>query len=340
MKVSNEAKVGIIAIVSIGLLVLGFNFLKGKKLWSDDTTLYANYGNVQGLQKSNPVIINGMQVGNVYDIRTDEHMRNIIVELNITKDVKVPTNSICIIRTNPISSPSVEIRIGDANTYLNSKDSIRTLPPTGSLDAILENIDPVLAQVKKTVNSLDTLLVNFNSVLDPNVKGNLAATFENLKTISSSMIVSSNSLQTLLNAQTGALAKTLNNTNAITANLAANGEKINHVVSNIDQTTTRLAALEFDKTLNSLNATIADLQAIVHKASSSDGSLGKLMNDPVLYNNLASTGNKLNLLIDDIRLNPKRYVSISVFGKKPSRNPLMVPLPDTLNSPYYIEKVN
>ena len=112
------------------------------------------------------------------------------------------------------------------------------------------------------------------------------------------------------------------------------------MVSNIDQTTTRLAALEFDKTLNSLNATIADLQAIVHKASSSDGSLGKLMNDPVLYNNLASTGNKLNLLIDDIRLNPKRYVSISVFGKKASRNPLMVPLPDTLNSPYYIEKVN
>lgn len=339
MKLTNETKVGIIAIVSIGLLVLGFNFLKGKKLWSDDTTIYANYGDVQGLQKSNPVIINGLQVGNVYDIRTDEHMRNIVVELNITKDVKIPTNSICIIKTNPISTPSVEIRMGNAADFLKNKDTIQSIPATGALDAVLKNIDPVLAEVKKAVEALDTLLLNFNSILDPNAKSNLATTFANLNAITTSMVQSSKSLEVLLNSQSGALAQTLKNTNAITSNLASNNEKINHVVSNIDQTTTKLANLEFDKTLNTLNATIADLQAVVGKINSTEGSLGKLMNDPVLYNNLASTGNKLNLLIDDIRLNPKRYVSISVFGNKSKGSPLMVPLPDTLHSPYYIEKI-
>ncbi|MEO7047502.1 MAG: MlaD family protein, partial [Ferruginibacter sp.] len=331
MKISNETKVGAIAVVCVTILILGFNFLKGKKLFSNDTTLYAKYGNVQGLQPSNPIVINGLQVGTVYKISTDKDMRRIMVELNITKNINIPKNSIAIIKPNPIGTTSVEIKLGDANDNLASKDTILTEANAGVFDDILRKVDPVLYEVKKAVSSLDTLMANINGVIDPNAKNNIGATLENLNKLTASMVLSSASLQAMLNQQTGALAKTLTNVNSITANLAANNPKITSVLSNLDNTTAKLADLNFKKTLDTLNATIDNLKSIVSKVDSKNGSLGLMLNDPTLYKNLASTGNKLNLLLDDIRTNPKRYVSISVFGKKQKGSPLDVPTPDTLN---------
>ncbi|MEO5942535.1 MAG: MlaD family protein [Ferruginibacter sp.] len=339
MKISNETKVGAIAVICVTILILGFNFLKGKKLFSNDTTLYAKYGNVQGLQPSNPIVINGLQVGTVYKISTDKDMRQIMVELNITKNINIPKNSIAIIKPNPIGTTSVEIKLGDANANLSNRDTILTEANAGVFDDILRKVDPVLYEVKKAISSLDTLMANINGVIDPNAKNNIGATLENLNKLTASMVLSSASLQVMLNQQTGALAKTLTNVNSITANLAANNPKITSVLSNLDTTTSRLANLNFKKTLDTLNATIGNLKSIVSKVDSKNGSLGLMLNDPTLYKNLASTGNKLNLLLDDIRTNPKRYVSISVFGKKQQVSPLQIPTPDTLNSPYYIEKV-
>jgi len=339
VKISNETKVGAIAVVSVTLLILGFNFLKGKKLFSKSTTLYGVYGNVQGLQNSNPVVINGLQVGTVYKISTDKDMSRIKVEFNITKDINIPNNSVAMIKPNPIGTTSVEIRLGDSKVNLNSGDSIFTEANAGVFNDILKKVNPVLFEVQKAVSSLDTLIININSVIDPRTKGNIGSTFENLKTITSSMITSTAYLEKLLNSETGVLAKTMQNVNSVTGNLAANNEKVTSVMTNLDKTTTKLSQLDFQKTLNSLDSTITSLKKIVNTVDSKDGTLGKLINDPTLYQNLASTGNKLNLLLDDIRVNPKRYVSISVFGKKAKGDPLTVPSPDTLNSPYYIEKV-
>jgi phospholipid/cholesterol/gamma-HCH transport system substrate-binding protein len=194
--------------------------------------------------------------------------------------------------------------------------------------------------VKKAVSSLDTLLGNVNSVIDPRAKNNIGSTLENLNKITASMIVSTAALEQLLNAQSGALAKTLNNVSSITGNLASNNEKINSVVTNLDKTTTKLAQLDLQSTLSSLDSTINNLKSLTGKFNSNDGTLGLLFNDPSLYKNLASTSNKLNLLLDDIRVNPKRYVSVSIFGKKQNNQPLMVPLPDTVSSPYIIKKAD
>ena len=339
MKISNETKVGAIAIVAVALLILGFNFLKGKKLWSKDTMITGIYGNVQGLQNSNPVIINGLQVGTVYKISTDKDMRRIMVDMNITKDINIPKNSIAIIKGNPIGTTSIEIKLGDSSLNLKNKDTIYTETSSGVFDDVLKKVDPVLYEVRKAVSSIDTLLGNFNSILDPNSKSNIAAVLANLNRVTASMVTSSSSLNTLLDTQTGSLAKSLNNVNAITSNLAANNGKITSVVDNLDKTTAQLANLNFKKTLDTLDRTVNELKNMVSKFNNNNGTLGKLLNDPTLYQNLASTGNKLNLLLDDIRVNPKRYVNISVFGKKQNNNPILVPLPDTINSPYYIGKI-
>ncbi len=340
MKVSNEFKIGVIAVVSIALLVLGFNFLKGKKLFKKSTTLYALYLDVQGLQNSNPVIINGLQVGSVYKINVSKDMKRIAVELNITKDINIPANSIALIKGNPIGAPSIQIELGDSKEILASGDTVITEVSGNMFNDLLKKVDPVLYQVTKAVTKIDSVLGKFNTILDPDAQQNLGTSIENITRITASLAYSSASLQELLNANTGALAKSLQNVNVITSNLASNNEKINSVVTNLDKATAKLAAINLQKTIDSLDATVNAMKDIVYKLNKPDGTLGKLLNDPTLYQNLASTGNKLNLLIDDIRLHPKRYVSISVFGKKSVNPPLKVPTPDTLNSPYYIETLN
>ncbi len=340
MKLSNELKVGAIAVVGIAALVLGYSFLKGKKFFSNDTTLIGIYSNVQGLAPSNPIMINGLQVGTVYKISTDKNMRQITVELNITKDINISSNSIAIIKPNPIGTTSIEIKLGDGAVLLKSMDTIFTDANAGIFDDVLKKVDPVLYQVKRVISSVDSLLVNVNSIVDPNAKNNIQQSLNNLNALTASMTKSALSLQIMLNQQNGALAKTLSNLESVTSNLATNNPKINSVMNNLDVTTTKLSKIEIQKTMDTLDVAVNDLKNLVAKFNSNSGSLGMLLNDTRLYNNLASTGNKLNLLLDDIRVNPKRYVSISVFGRKNNKEPLMLPLPDTVSSPYIIKNVN
>lgn len=338
MKISNETKVGALTAVAITLLVLGFNFLKGKTLFSKSRTLYAKYDNVQGLDNSNPVMINGMQVGTVYSITSDENMKSIVVNMNITKNVNIPKNSIALIKPSLLGTTTVDIKLGDSPNYLAKEDTIATVASPGVFNEAMQKIDPILYQVTRAVSSIDSVLANINHVIDPEAKNNIQSTLAHLNQISANLIQSSASLNDLLNTQTGALAKTLNNLNTFTENLNKNNEKLNNTISNIEKTSKNLSELDLQKTLNTLNSAVNDVKSVVNKINTNTGTLGLLMNDQRLYNNLAATGNKLNLLIDDIRTNPKRYISFSVFGNKNKGTQLTVPLPDTLNAPYIRQK--
>ena len=340
MKISNETKVGVLAVISITLLILGFNFLKGKKLFSDSKTVIGKFGNVNGLANSNPVMVNGLQVGTVYKISPTKDMRLILVNMNITSDINIPDNSIAIIKPNPLGTTAVEIKLGDSHNFLKTNQEIITEANAGIFNDILKKVDPVLYEVKNAVSSIDSFLRNLNTIVDPRAKNNIGGTLENLNKTTASLITSAASLEILLNTQSGALAKTLNNLSSVTSNLANNNDKISGVLTNLDKTTTNLANLNLKATLDSLDATINSLKSIVGKFNTNSGTIGLLLNDPSLYKNLASTSNKLNLLLDDIRVNPKRYVNISIIGKKNTSAPLSLPLPDTVNSPYIIiEKV-
>jgi phospholipid/cholesterol/gamma-HCH transport system substrate-binding protein len=339
VKISNETKVGALAVVSITLLVLGYNFLKGKKLFSDSKTLIGKFGNVNGLANSNPVMINGLQVGTVYKISPTKNMREIMVNINITSDIDIPNNSIAIIKPNPLGITNLEIKLGDSNVFLKNNETIITEANAGIFNDILKKVDPVLYELKNSLSSIDSFVVKLTGVIDPAAKNNIGSALGNLNKITASLIISAASLETLLNTQTGTLAKTLNNLSSVTGNLASNNDKISAVLTNLDKTTTKLSQLDLQKTLDSLDATINNLKSIVSKFNTNNGTIGLLLNDPSLYKNLASTSNKLNLLLDDIRVNPKRYVNISILGRKNTSSPLLVPVPDTINSPYLIEKV-
>lgn len=300
--------------------------------------IVGRFSNVQGLASSNPIMVNGLQVGTVYKISPTKDMREILVNMTITSDINIPNNSIAIIKPNPLGTTTVDIRLGNSNIPLKNNETILTETNAGIFNDILKKVDPVLYEMKNAISSIDTFLLKLNDVVDKDAKNNIGATLANLNKTTASLVISAASLETLLNTQTGTLAKTLNNLNSVTANLANNNDKISGVLTNLDKTATNLSKLNLQGTLDTLDATISSLKAVVSKFNTNSGTLGLLFNDPSLYKNLASTSNKLNLLLDDIRVNPKRYVNISVFGKKNKTAPLMVPLPDTVSSPYIYHK--
>lgn len=334
MKISSETKVGALTAIAITLLVLGFNFLKGKSFNGKGNKLYAVFTDVKGLTNSNLVVINGKQVGTVFATEFSKDMKNIIVTLNMNGKYQIPQNSVAVISASLLGTISLEIKLGSAPNYLANNDTISTQASASLMDDALQKLDPVLYEVKNAVKALDSVLVTVNNVIDPAARNNLRATLENVNKVTGSLAVSSASLQTLLNTQTGALAKSLENVSKFTGNLADNNEKMSSILTNVEKTTDNFSKLDVEKTLTALNGTITELKGVITKFSNDKGTLGLLINDNRLYNNLSATTNKLNLLLDDLRVNPKRYVNVSVFGKKDKSGPLMVPLPDTVNAPY------
>lgn len=333
MKISNETKIGALTAVAIALLILGFNFLKGKSLFKSGFFLYAKYDNTKGLLPSHPVFVNGYQVGTVYEIEAaDKNVKEILVTIKLSRTYNIPTNSEASIKDNPLGTPSVEIKLGTSTSYLQSDDTLRSSKAGGLLDAVSAKLGPVADQLAVTLGSLDSLLRNANSVLDPHTKGNLQSVIANLSNATASLVKSSASLQTMLNTQTGALANTLNNMSSFSEALASNKEKLNNTVSNIEKTTENLSKADIDGVVNNLKASVEKLNNTMEKVNSTDGSLGSLINDKALYTNLNNTVRSLNTLMDDLRVHPKRYVNISVFGKKDKGNYLTQPISDTVTT--------
>lgn len=334
MKVSNETKIGLLALIVIAAFIVGFNFLKGKNVFGRSTTLYAKFSNIQGLSPSNPVIINGMQVGIVKEVINDRSMKDLTVVFSIDKNIDIPSNSVAVIIPNPLTQTRVEIKLGNSKTMLKNNDNINTEPSGAFLEDVFQKVDPVVSSVNGAVKSLDTLIQKVSLVIDANNKNNIDNTLANMNRITASILSSTASLEKLLSSTNGPIAGTLNNVNEFTKNLNTNNDKINSILKSLDKTTATLSTLQPGETIQNLNEAVTLLKNSIAKMNSNEGTIGLLMNDPSLYRNISATSNKLNLLLDDMRTNPKRYVSISVFGKKPKGVSLTQPLPDTINAPY------
>jgi phospholipid/cholesterol/gamma-HCH transport system substrate-binding protein len=328
MKINNETKIGILAVVGVAALIIGFNFLKGKNLFKKNRYIYAVYEDIQGLTKSNPVVVNGLQVGTVANLNGGKDLKKIVVSVSLNRDVNIPDNSLAVINPNLLGSTSLEIKLGNSNHYLKSGDTLITTLSGGAFDEALKMINPVLYEVRNATKSLDSVLQTVAGVFDPITKNNIKGTLENLNRTTASFALSAMALQSLLDPQSGALAKSLDNVNSFTYNLAANKDTLNSIMSNANKASANLANLDFKKTLTNLDSTLTVFNAGVQKINSKEGSLGLMLNDTKIYDNLASTSNKLNILLDDIRVHPKRYLSISVFGKRDKGDYITAPLVD------------
>ncbi|HEY4936005.1 MAG TPA: MlaD family protein [Puia sp.] len=327
MKITNETKIGALASVSIVLLILGFVFLKGKDLFEHRKKIYAVFNNVDGLELSNSVSIKGLDVGSVYAIQaTDKSINGILVTISMKKDVNIPKNSVVSIKSGLINSSTIIIQKGDATDFVADGDTLTTVDKGGILSEVQHNLSPVMKSLSLTLNSLDSLIRVVGGLFDPGVKNNFSSIIANLAR-------SSASLQVMLNDRTGALARSMVHLDSFTNNLANNNQRISGTLDNLEKTTSKLANAKIDETLQSAQAAMNSLKDAINKINGTNGTMGLLLNDKKLYLNLENTARSLNILLDDLRMHPKRYVSISVFGSKDKKGPLMAPMNDTTANP-------
>ena len=327
MKISNETKIGALTTVAVVFLILGFNFLKGKSVLKTGFFLYAKYSDLKKLAASNAVFANGFQVGTVYTTTSDASLQNLIVEIKLNEDYRIPANSLASIESNPLGSPVLNIELGTSTQYLKSGDTLRSVEGNGMLGQLSNKLSPLSDQITGTLVTLDSLMRNFNSILDTSTKGNLRSVISNLNDATAHITTSTISLERLLNVQTGALSQSLANINEFTGNLAKNNQKIDSTLTYLQATTKNLSEADVDGLVNGFKQSADSLSVMNNRLNSTDGSIGALINDKALYNNLNNITRSLNVLLDDLRVHPKRYVNISVFGKKDKGDYLTEPLP-------------
>ncbi len=332
MKVSNETKVGALTIIAITLIILGFNFLRGKTFFKSGNFIYAKYTDTKGLIVSNPVFVNGFQVGTVFDIENKSaDLSQIIVSIKLNEPYKIPNNSVATIQDNPLGTNSISIVLGDAKNYLKSEDTIKTAPAASLLGDLMNTLSPLGEQTKKTITALEQVLSNLNTVLNEQNKANFETILKNLSATTDNLNKSMESIESMLQKQNGSIAQTADNLNSFTKNLNENNKKINNIISNLDTASKQVKDADLYKTIQGLQAAVSELTTTLHKLNSGDGTAAKLLNDPAIYQQLQGTIKSINTLVDDVKVHPKRYVNITVFGKKDKSTPLVKPIADTVN---------
>lgn len=303
LKISKEIKTALLVIASILLFIWGFSFLKGKDILKSYTTYYVVYDNVEGLSASAPVTINGLNIGKVSSIEILPTGKLLVsVQVSTTFPVS-KTSALQIYEPGFIGGKQVALVPDTTNSQLAiSGDTLVSNIRLGMLAKVSDEFGPLQKKVESTIVSADTLLNNINDLVSDRNKENLTiAIAEITQTMKS------------LNAATKTLNSMLANNQA---NIDASMKNLNKTTENFASVSESIAKADIDKTIKNLENTLSNIDKIVTDLNAGQGTMGKLMKDEDLYKNLTKTSKELELLLQDVRLNPTRYINVSIFGKK------------------------
>lgn len=304
MKISKEVKVALLGIVALVILYFGFMFLKGSDLFSDTRSYFVVYDNVDGLTVSNPIIVNGVQVGSVQSINLmTEDQNNILVKIEVLKTLQIGDSTIAALgNSDLLGSKAITLYLGNSQKMYEGGEKLIPYKESSITDIISSKTVPVIDKV-------DTTLARVNRLLDSEAKDNIQAILANLSQTTSALngLLAAN--QKNINAITA-------NVNALTTSLRQTEREINRLAHNMAEITDTLKQAEFNKLIANANGAVEEMQGAMAKLNSDQGSIGKLVNDESLYENMNRSTEALNLLLRDIQAYPKRYVNFSVFGRK------------------------
>lgn len=304
MKFTREFKTGVIAIVILALFIWGYNFLKDVSLYDRSRTLYAEYENVQGLAPKSPITINGLKVGSVSKISFHPVKKGVLVaHLQLDNDIEFSVNSVAqIYAPDFISGKSLKINmVLDSSPLAKNGDTLQGEVDSGIMGMINEQIAPLQVKVESFVVQTDSVMRSIDALLDDENQGNIKESLVSIRNILADFERSSDYIETLMQ-ENGKMDSIVNNTNRALDNLAVISDSI------------RVADL--GATLANLQTTLDGFNAVLDSVRQGDGTMGKLLNDDELYTNLAGASKELEELLREIKEHPKRFVHLSVFGKK------------------------
>ena len=315
MKVSREIKTAVLVIISIILFIWGYSFLKGKNLFDNSNKLFVVYENVAGLATSAPVTLNGLTIGKVNSITINPDGK-LLVELHITTDFPISKSSIAeIYDSGLVGGRQIAIKpnLLDKN-YTVSGDYLQASSKLGLTDALAQQLEPLQSKIQELLVNADAMFTNVNDILDTQTRQNLKNSIASLNITLSEFSVASKNINELLVENKSKFNNTLKNVDKVTGNFAILSDS--------------LAKANLGQTVKNLEKTLAKVDKIMAELEQGKGTMGKLIKDETMYTNFAKTSKELELLLQDVRLHPTRYVNVSLFGKK--NKPYVAPINDTI----------
>jgi phospholipid/cholesterol/gamma-HCH transport system substrate-binding protein len=303
LKITREIKTAILVLTSILLFIWGYSFLKGKDLFNSYKTFFVEYTNVEGLAPSAAVTINGLVIGKVKTI-TISDKGTLLVELQLNTDFPISKTSTAMLYDGSlIGGKQIAIQPNFKDTTIaESGDYLVGNSKTSLMDSLGDKLSPVAAKVEKVLASADQLIAGFNSVLDAKGQENLKKTLGELSETMAQFHKVSLNANTILDENKGQLKGVVSNFNKVSNDFSKISDSLNKA--------------DLGKTVKNLNAALVKVDGLMRDLDSGKGTMGKLLKDEALYKNLEKTSKELELLMQDVRLNPTRYVNVSVFGKK------------------------
>ncbi len=316
LKIRKEIKVGALFIIAIAIMVWGIMYLQGIEIFKEKRIIYAVYDRVNGLVASNPVTIQGMKVGQVKSLSfAPDSSRRIIVELFLSNTTyAIPKNSIArIFSADLMGSKQIEIIPGDSPDYIKSGDTLMARTEATLGEEVNQQLAPLKRKAENLISSIDTLATIIQTVLNKNTQASLVEAIEHIKEAIQNIAHMTYNADTLVTQQRTNIARIIINLESVSKNLNNNNDKINNILENFSDVSDSLAQLQIPATFAQLNNAVVNLSQIIDKINSGEGSIGLLVNDTTLYFEVEKAARDLNLLLEDIKANPKKYVRLSIF---------------------------
>jgi phospholipid/cholesterol/gamma-HCH transport system substrate-binding protein len=323
VKISKEVIIGIAFLVAIGCFIFGFNFLKGKNYFSNQRKFYAVYKDIDGLVEANPSIINGYKVGIVGAIKlSSDTSRSVIVTLLLDDEVKVPRNSIAkVVSSDILGSKAVRLELGTGTVYANDGDTLKSDQEDNLKQAVNKTIAPLQKKAEGLISSIDSVMTVIQAVFNKSAQENLSKSFENITLAIGSLQKTSYRIDTMVINEKGKISNILSKVNVLTTTLANNSDKLSNVINNFSAISDSIAKSKLTSVINNADVTLTQVSQIMNKVNKGEGSLGMLVNSDSLYRKLDKSADDLDKLLIDLRMNPHRYVQVSVFGGKDKNKP-------------------
>lgn len=300
MKLSNEIKTAILVLSGILMFIVGFSYLKSNNIFSSDRTFFAIYDDIEGVSVGTPVTVSGFNVGSIQDISFYQNTMDILIKFRVENKVKFSKNSVAqIYETGLIGGKALAI-LPNNGPLAQSGDTLRSSIAPGLTELVNDKLSPLQEKIESTFVSADSLLKNINNVLDVNSQNQIKESFSQLSDLAINLKESAENLNSIINS---------------------NEIKINDIVSNVDNFSSNFSSLsnsfsDVEVIIGNLTKTSNNLNSIIDEISSGEGTFNQLIYDDSMIKSLNEASNNLNLLMEDLRLNPKRYVHFSLFGKK------------------------
>ena len=317
---TNQIKIAALVVVGLLIVVLGFNFLKGNKLFGSQKNYYSVFNSAKGLAEADKIFLLGVEIGKVEDIEFIDNYEKIKISYVVDNDIRIPSDSkIMIDQGVPgFGSPAMKLLLGESSNLLKSGSEVESVTqPSLSERAseIVDNVEPTVNNLNSAIKTIDSVAYHVNLLVSGTNAANIEASLASLNRTLQNFNQTSSKLDQLIARQSPNIEATLGNLNSFSESLAGNEQKINTIVDNLSTTSGKLSQLEIEQTIEQANATFAKLNATIDKINNGDGSLSLLINDAELYNNLNNTARDLDRLILQIKEDPNAIIpNISLIG--------------------------